>query len=227
MQVGSVVQVECPASWCLLGAWPRGAVEWYLGGGRLTRLAEVQIAIPQMPLCQAATASRLKYLAIVATTVIATTRPSAAFVGSFTSASATSSKRGGRRQPLTMGSPPLGAEERVVIVGGGIGEEKGTRGEGFRLNLAIVYMSLSYVIMLLERRRHGDLPMVRTHFHCKANSSARWILLIFLQTAGRSGLFRSGTITPEGVTFISNSPRHRSKVHQNHTLRLHRRHTCT
>lgn len=76
-------------------------------------------------------------LAIVATTVIASARPSAAFVGSLASAVSTSAttartcllsaatRGGGRSQSLTMGSPPLGAGERVVIVGGGIGKKKG------------------------------------------------------------------------------------------------------
>lgn len=81
-------------------------------------------------------------LAIVATTVavIASARPSAAFVGSLASSalstpathaaktrlllSAAATRGGGGSQSLTMGSPPLGAGERVVIVGGGIGKKK-------------------------------------------------------------------------------------------------------
>lgn len=80
------------------------------------------------PLCPATTANRLRYLAIVATTAFASTRHSAAFVGSFAAALSTkaaSRLRGGQHQSATfmMGSPPLGDEEKVVIVGGGIGEE--------------------------------------------------------------------------------------------------------
>lgn len=111
-------------------------------------LGSLQFLLPRssasrMPLCSVATASRLKYLAVVATTVIATARPSTAFVGSSfssTSTSAASSRRGGRRQQcqpsLTMGSPPLAAEERVVIVGGGIGDE-GLRVGALGLNLNV------------------------------------------------------------------------------------------
>ncbi len=80
------------------------------------------------PLGPATTANRLRYLAILATTVFASTRHSAAFVGSFAAALSTkaaSRLRGGQQQSASfmMGSPPLGDEEKVVIVGGGIGEK--------------------------------------------------------------------------------------------------------
>ncbi|CAN0064405.1 unnamed protein product [Scytosiphon promiscuus] len=75
------------------------------------------------------TARRLGHLAVIATTVLGHALPASAFVVSFasafssrTSATSASSSASGKRSRglMSMGSPPLGAEERVVIVGGGI-----------------------------------------------------------------------------------------------------------
>lgn len=84
---------------------------------------------------RAPTAGRLGHLAVVATTVLGHALPASAFVFSFASAlssrtSAVTASAGKQtsRGLMSMGSPPLGAEERVVIVGGGIGERDAIAG---------------------------------------------------------------------------------------------------
>lgn len=70
------------------------------------------------------TANRLGHFAIAVTIALTSVRRSSAFVVSsgLSTAVLSSARRGAALQGLTMASP-LGPEEKVVIIGGGIGEE--------------------------------------------------------------------------------------------------------